>query len=54
MVGKVTDWRSVMYAKCKVAGSLTEPEPVERQHFAGAGARLKNLGSGSRAGYLNS
>jgi hypothetical protein len=35
-------------------GSVAEPEPVEQQLFAGAGAKVFMARSGSRAGYVNS
>jgi hypothetical protein len=35
-------------------GSVAEPEPVEQQLFAGAGAKVFWPGFGSGAGYVNS
>jgi hypothetical protein len=37
-----------------VDSSVAEPEPVERQLFAGAGAKFFGPSSGSGAGYVNS
>jgi hypothetical protein len=49
--------RCVEFAfRCEYRCSFTEPEPepVERQHFAGAGAIAEVFCSGSVSGYVNS